>query len=242
MTDEDSSQSIPQMTKEEAAEYFLTEGFLGLPEGARKITKAAILKNVKVTALDTSAALDLPHRRLISKKPYVIKKEEDLVNIVASLCTSGTKLLSPLLYLLLKAPNEVLGGGAVAGFLQFMDTFKEGRPYMEKWLQGNPDPLDFTVTEITAQMLNETISTETRFLTSRLSQMILKDQMFHMRKTYTKGEARVVVTNQEILEVLQEHRCYGMMSATEEKTHRKIVDEENAKRRATAPKPGPKRT
>ena len=53
-------------------------------------------------------------------------------------------------------PNKVLGGEAVAGFLQFMDKFKEGRPYMEKWLQGNPDALDFTVTEVTAQMLNET--------------------------------------------------------------------------------------
>ena len=241
MTDEDSSQSIPQMTKEEAAEYFQTDDFLSLPDVAKKITKAAILKNVKVTAIDTSAALELPHRRFTSKKPYVIKKEEDLVTIVARLCTPGDKLLSPLLYLLLKAPNEVLGGGAVAGFLQFMDTFKEGRPHMEKWIQGNPDALDFTVTEITAQMLNETISMEVRFLTSRFSQMILKDQMFHMRKTYTKGEVRALVTNQEILEVLQENRCYGMMSAGEEKAHRKTVDEENTKRRATAPKPGPKR-
>ena len=57
----------------------------------------------------------------------------------------------------------------MAAFLQFMDIAKEGRPYMKKWLQTNPDALDYTATEVTAQMLNETIGMEVRFMTSRFS-------------------------------------------------------------------------
>ena len=123
-----------------------------------------------------------------------------------------------------------------------MDVSKETRPHLHTWLLTNPAALDFTNTEVTAQMLNETVTYEVRFWVARLCQMILKEQILLMKKTYTNGEhVRVVLSNQELLEVLQEHRCYALMTPLEEKAHKKHVEEENAKRRKdAAAKPRPK--